>query len=657
MTKHLFLLTILFTSLIGCKRDTSLEDLPYTDGANLQMNVTGTNTIERSNLLKNMRIFLFTKDEGTKKGVLKHEVLNLTVADGEGGTALVTSKHVQAGLWTMVAISNLSSSDEASQLKFAAKYSQTREQLLYQFTPGAITSPSPTNVGADCPEIVILTKDIEIKASETEVVSASFKRAVGKVRVSIVSVTGNIKKNSTSHMVEISDVPSDLSLYGGLLDDNGKHSRKNHNVVDSINNPMRRPIFISADVTAKPPLNGIDKSFPVVDFIVPAYDDLAPEAVTVPPDGIAHTHNKLIWINIDLETENPEVRYKNRVQISTISLSANTIMEIKIDVKAQLTATVDIIKWDEVIIDSEITGREITGKSKVVRRNFAGSSTISVSGDLHYVCNGNMTISKTETTDTETIDEPIELTGNVTDFTHLLPADVALWVTKATWTVDQDVADTSEAKGHFNFEYKLFTPVTDTSGKQSFAESLLLNLKSGKLKKQVVIDYYNLPIFADRNVGVMEGNPNPTADELSDPLNSRPTDPVNWVSEIPKKWFTYAESLGVCESWKYQKKKWRQPEQSDFAALAASKKMKHNVGKYKVTSLLQSDGTTIYFPRPGYYPFPQLDLGFLRSATEAPNNTDGPQSIVLNIYPAAMGVYSSGRGLGMSLRCIEVEEV
>ena len=640
MTKYLFLSIVLFASLVGCRKAVNLTDVPYVEGANFEMSVTGAKTLERANLMKNMRIFLFTRDQGTTKGILKHEILNLSIIEGTGDNTQITSEHVQAGLWTMVAISNLSDSDVANNLDFEAKYSQTREQLLYQFTPGAIASPSVTNAGANCPEIVILSKDIEVRGGTAiQTVNASFQRAVGKVRVSIVSTTGNIKQNSASHMVEISDVPSHLSLYGGLLDASGAQSRKDHSVVNAATNPMKRPILVSPNVTTKPPVGGVENKFPAVDFIVPAYDDLAPNAVVVPSVGSAHTENKFIWINVDLETENPAGRYKNRVQISTASLSANMIMNVKLNVKAELTATVEIVKWGEILVDSDIAGTKITGASNVYRPRPA-TGTTSVSGNLNYVSDGSVKLSialaggaETEVALPATVNAPF-------DFTSSLPANVMSWITKATWTLDQAATDVVEAKGHFNFNY------TTTAGSK---EDLKLNLKTGNVVKRVNVQYYTVPVFADRNVGTSWDIPVDDVEALCLPANSRPKDVAKWATEIPRTWFTWDESLLLCKDWNFQGKKWRQPNLEDIQAVVASNKLQYGVSPHQAAKLDQSDGSTVYFPMVGLSYDPAGVYG--RYWSSAPHSS---YAYFLNVHSKSSYVKYTQRAYGFSARCVSV---
>ncbi len=491
MKQYLLLSFImLFTSLVGCRDAKHLEELPYIEGSNFEMNVTGAKAEEAANLIKNMRIFLFTKDAGSEQGVLKHEILNLDKKEGgEGVASYITSEHVPAGEWTMVAISNLSPSSVTADLNFEAKYSQSRDQLLYQFTPGVLTSVG-VDKGANCPEIVVLTKDIIIKADGSNpVVNAAFKRAVAKVKVTIVSTTGNIKQNGESNMVEIVDVASHLSLYGGLLTTDGSGvigapDRQNHAVLDSMTHPLRRAIAIDPTVTITPPTGSID-GFPSAEFIVPAYDDNAPVKVDIPASGTGHKHNKFLRINVDLQTEHPTGRYKNSVVVSQASLSANMIMHIKLNVKAELEATVVIEEWNHIAVESDIVGTKITGISRVAM-DHARFGKKYESGDVNYESDGSI---KMKIADKEIV-LPTSPSGTVDLLkTSVLSANVKSWLTAATWTHDQTAVEAVgavpaiSAKGHFNFTYKLSDAVDK--------EDLIIDLTTGNVIKRVRVVYDN----------------------------------------------------------------------------------------------------------------------------------------------------------------------
>ena len=486
MNKQLLSLILLLVALIGCREAVHLKDVPYVPGAHFEMKVTGAKATELTNLLANMRIFLFTRDAGDTKGILKHEILNLDKIGADHKVlATITSEHVPAGEWTMVAISNLSSSDKIS--KFEAKYAKSRDQLLYQFTPGVLNDVGVYK-GSNCPEIVVLTKDIVVRGDGVnQVITAMFKRAVAKVKVTIVSTSGNIKKNSTSHMVEIVDVGSHLSLYGGLLKVDasgniGAPDRQNHAVLDSTVNPMRRSIDIHSSVAPTPPTGSI-LAFPFAEFIVPAYDDLASNAVTVPSGSMSHKHNKFLRLNVDLETESPAGRYKNSVVVDKASLSANMSLHIKLNVTAELTATVEIEEWGAIGVDSDIIGTKISGKSKVLM-DYASLAEKFESGDVKYESDGVIKIN----IGGSDVELPTVVGGKV-DLMSRLPANVTSWLTGATWTHDQTVTVVAEgvpaksAKGHLNFTYKI-------SGAADKG-NCVIDLLTGNVTKRVKVVYDN----------------------------------------------------------------------------------------------------------------------------------------------------------------------
>ena len=157
------------------------------------------------------------------------------------------------------------------------------------------------------------------------------------------------------------------------------------------------------------------------------------------------------------------------------------------------------------------------------------------------------------------------------------------------------------------------------------------------------------PYFADRSVGTSFALT--TVADLSSPANSRPKNPSSWKTEIPRRWFTWHESLTQCENWNFQDKKWRQPDKEDFDALLASGKLQVMGGSSTVI-LVQGDGSTAYFPSVGYSSNHGIEYGYFWSSTSAPGS-----SVACRLATSArhnIDANSGYRTHGLNVRCVLV---
>ena len=160
----------------------------------------------------------------------------------------------------------------------------------------------------------------------------------------------------------------------------------------------------------------------------------------------------------------------------------------------------------------------------------------------------------------------------------------------------------------------------------------------------ITITQRGFPYFADRNVGTPWDITTP--EELCLPANSKPAYPSAWQTEMPRRWFRWKESAGVCENWKYQDKKWRQPTGEDFRVLFASDRVKIDAGPSRAGELVQSDNIKIYFPMCGWSGSHTMEHCGLWSTDPRANLDVAPHVILVNDY--------SGKQYGFSIRCVLV---
>ena len=167
----------------------------------------------------------------------------------------------------------------------------------------------------------------------------------------------------------------------------------------------------------------------------------------------------------------------------------------------------------------------------------------------------------------------------------------------------------------------------------------------------ITIIQSGFPYFADRNVGTSWALT--TKAELCLPANSRPVDPKYWATEEPRRWFTWKESLTLCENWGFQGKKWRQPTLEDFDVLVASKRLKTSgidaQTAAAAASLKQSDGVEVYFPMVGYSNGPTTVYSNYWSSAPYGGNAYG-----LYVGAASSRVGNIGQAYGFSVRCVAV---
>ncbi len=151
-----------------------------------------------------------------------------------------------------------------------------------------------------------------------------------------------------------------------------------------------------------------------------------------------------------------------------------------------------------------------------------------------------------------------------------------------------------------------------------------------------------LPIFADRNVGVDWALS--TVDELCDPANSRGN---SSMTEIPKKFFTWKESLTVCDNWNYGGHTWRLPTNEEFNLLVRNGKLQL-YGPHDAEKLVQADGSTVYFPRSAFSYDPARKTGNYWSST--PYNSSNAHLLYLH-NSSGKSTTTYGINYGLSVRC------
>ncbi len=158
----------------------------------------------------------------------------------------------------------------------------------------------------------------------------------------------------------------------------------------------------------------------------------------------------------------------------------------------------------------------------------------------------------------------------------------------------------------------------------------------------ITISQDGFPYFADRNIGASWTLA--TEEELCLPANSQPTNILDWQTENPRKFFTWEESVGQCEKWTYQDKKWRQPTKNDFDAVVASGRFQFSQAPNNAVKLEQNDGTAIYFPILGNSKY--LDRTFT-------NHWGIDQGLRLFVEPTEVTTSNSGTiEHGQSIRCV-----
>ena len=154
------------------------------------------------------------------------------------------------------------------------------------------------------------------------------------------------------------------------------------------------------------------------------------------------------------------------------------------------------------------------------------------------------------------------------------------------WSVVSDSPWAVVSKAAGNRSFTLDVKANDMSNTNSRSAKITI---SNNIDVAVVVNITqrNFPFFADRNVGVDTTLTGDAA--LSNAANSR------------THYFLWSESIGVCEKWTFQGKKWRQPDKDDFDALVASGKLKKSgPGSHDAFKMTQSDGKTIFFAASGY---------------------------------------------------------
>ena len=196
---------------------------------------------------------------------------------------------------------------------------------------------------------------------------------------------------------------------------------------------------------------------------------------------------------------------------------------------------------------------------------------------------------------------------------------------------------------------KVVIPANDLAdARERTAKITVSNNKDATIT--ITITQRAFPYFADRNIGTSWELT--TKAELCLPANSRPVDPGYWATEEPRTWFTWEESLKLCENWGFRGKKWRLPTKEDFDVLVASGRLKYEAGLNQgAAALMQSDGVEVYFPLVG--------LSYNYTSVSSSYWSSDPLDDVYYAYHLAVSATGSTvnyhrRESGFSVRCAAI---
>ena len=472
-------MVMLLLSFSGCREAITGDEMLMGEGMTLDLsfNTGGVKVGENlSNAIKNMRIFLFSPADG----LMKSEVSNIKLKPGE--SSIVTFK-LPFGTWDIVGVSNL----ESSAVALNTSLGSTKEQLLSQFTYSATGAGVVSGVdkGANSSEIVMFTiADRQInESSASSIGSVVFKRMVGKVTLSIVGYTGNIKIDG-NHEVEIFNIPTKLSFEGGLLDSEGNHSRTSPETLNRSESKMVRKMTIS------PTLPTGAENYKST-FIIPAWHNYLGE------DGLG---NNTIGIRIKLELISGGF-YESTLEPSGFpkSLAANRELYVKITANAGMEIDATIKDWGDINVDGDIHGGDLKAPAEVLM-DWARFDRSFDSGNIPYSGVSDVQIFLGESA------TPLTLTPGSENVLHN-------YGYRYTWLKASVTPNADGKTGHFNFTYK----IDGTASKKPFK----IRLVSDNITRVMNVIYDNGYMPASLMSGALAN----TYFEVTGSVTSNPTGP------------------------------------------------------------------------------------------------------------------------------------
>ncbi len=211
------------------------------------------------------------------------------------------------------------------------------------------------------------------------------------------------------------------------------------------------------------------------------------------------------------------------------------------------------------------------------------------------------------------------------------------------WSVESDSPDWAPATRNGDKLNIVVTANDLVDARDRTAKITVSNNKDATVV--ITITQISFPFFADRNIGVSFDLT--TEEELCLPANSRPRVISNWANEEPRLWFTWAESLTLCDNWKYQGVKWRMPNLEDFTLLNQSKTI--TFGLHRAAKHKRSDGVTIYFPVTGFSYSHSQPYGYFWSSTP---NINAIYAHYFWVGQNSYDVTFDRRDYGFGVRCV-----
>ena len=344
-------------------------------------------------------------------------------------------------------------------------------------------------------------------------------------------------------------------------------------------NPMIRPIEISLPVSG----TTTGHVYPYAEFIIPAYDDNAPIATT---SSETNNNNKRLFVRVRLRTDKvEEVYYDNMVEITEKSLAANKTLNIKLTVRANLEATVEILDWEPIEIPSDITQAKIFGVGDIHLINIHSKRRFPpkrISGPLDTIV--------------------IKSTGNYIDKFFTIngqKGDSGYQPISTSWIHEMHRYEAGCEAGiyttHLIFEYHTGSRF-GSSWRQGCDSLVKLQVSvtgsNGNKISKIIKITYPIVTWADRNVGIdfsgLEGM------ELENALKS-----AVFNSKL-EALFDHVEAEKRCNNWVYDgHDDWMLPVPLDFFHIQHNTTMLTD--KIDYTSFILNNGKTIHFPHTGTY--------------------------------------------------------
>ena len=347
MNKYLVYLTItlsLSLSLYSCKEGISSDDMSdiYDDNMTTEMTIKIIAPVEEvpaggvltkvagelvlpddegleptqfyTNIAKNMRIFLFSSENG----MLMHELRMLEFTPSSAGVKdRVVKCRIPFGTWDIFAVSNL----EADAVDYNINYTNIKtkniKDVLYEYQDKNKNSP---HIVKALSKGVVVTKNDKIETN------LDFKRMVGKIYVSI--------QNNPSDFYDLSGHTISFGLPQPALNFNGELSTKDEF-------KTARQIKLAVDPSANE--SDLTKR-EIATFVLPTCET-----------GTSYAGDFNIYLTLKSTKQNVEHKSSSKLDLKALGFAANKVMYLRVSVSDKTGSITGLqastIPWATVVVD------------------------------------------------------------------------------------------------------------------------------------------------------------------------------------------------------------------------------------------------------------------------------------------------------------------